>query len=100
MNMRAPTISRTPSVLGDFSRGRIALRGVNYALRVENGSYYVADKPVRYTLGSRRIQHYLTTLADGRTVVLAPGWDVLRKKWFHKMEIVDPEESGGSATQI
>jgi tetratricopeptide (TPR) repeat protein len=97
------------SVLGDFSRGRISLRNATYRLRAKDGSYYITESSlaakereyrVQYTLGSRRIQHYLTTLEDGRIIVLPPSWDVLRKQWFHNMDIVDPEENGGSKVQV
>src|SRR5580692_11691634 len=46
---------------------------------------------VDYTLGSRRMQHYLTTLPDGKIVVLPPTWDVQRKQWFHNLDIADPD---------
>jgi predicted CXXCH cytochrome family protein len=91
------------TVIGDFAAGNVELRGRRYGLRVQNGRFVVReslitgrehDRTVQYTLGSRRIQHYLTTLEDGRIVVLPPTWDVRRKQWFHNMEIVDPEESG------
>jgi predicted CXXCH cytochrome family protein len=91
------------SVRGDFARGSVDLRGQRYGLRVDGGRFVIReslitgrerDRAVQYTLGSRRIQHYLTTLEDGRIVVLPPTWDVKRQQWFHNMEIVDPEESG------
>jgi predicted CXXCH cytochrome family protein len=97
------------SVKGDFSRGQIKLRGDNYTLRVRGGVYYIIEsyltgKPVErrvdYTLGSRRIQHYLTTTSDGRIVVLPPSWDVLRKQWFHNFDIGDPDESGEVEAQV
>ena len=75
------------SVKGDFTRARLQLRGAPYALRERDGVYYITEstltgKPqehrVDYTLGNRRIQHYLTTLSTGRVIVLAPscepGW--------------------------
>ena len=91
------------TVLGDFTAGNVELRGRRYGLRSKDGRIVVreslitgreADRAVQFTLGSRRIQHYLTTLEDGRIVVLPPTWDVRRKQWFHNMEIVDPEEAG------
>jgi predicted CXXCH cytochrome family protein len=97
------------SVEGDFSRSHVKLRGEDYILRVRGGSYYITEsyltgKPVEhrvdYTLGSRRIQHYLTTLPDGRIVVLPPSWDVLRKQWFHNFDIGDPDESGEVEVQL
>lgn len=97
------------TVKGDFSRGQIKLRGDNYTLRARAGVYYITEsyltgKPVErridYTLGSRRIQHYLTTTTDGRIVVLPPSWDVLRRQWFHNFDIGDPDESGEVEAQV
>ena len=99
----------TASVQGDFSRGVVQLRGQPYTLRQRNGAFYITEsyltgKPrehrVEYTLGNRRIQLYLTTLADGRVIVLPPSWDILRKQWFHDLDIDDPEEEPGVQTQI
>src|SRR5690242_17086484 len=73
------------SVKGDFSRGRIQLRGSPYVVRERDGMYYVTEsyltgKPqehrVDFTLGNRRIQHYLTRLPSGRIIVLQPSWDI------------------------
>jgi hypothetical protein len=89
-------------IKGDFSRGQVELRGSTYGLRERNGDYYITESyltgqpqehRVDYTLGNRRIQHYLTTLPDGRIVVLPPTWDVQRKQWFHNMDIADPDET-------
>ncbi len=33
-------------------------------------------------------------------MVLPPSWDVLRKEWFHNMEIVGPEPASGFAVQV
>src|SRR6185436_3488421 len=73
------------AIKGDFSRGAITLRGSRYGLRARDGQFFITESDltgkeqehrVEYTLGSRRIQHYLTTIAQGRIVVLAPSWDV------------------------
>jgi predicted CXXCH cytochrome family protein len=96
-------------VVGDFARGQVTLRGSVYRFRVQAGAYYITEsyltgKPqehrIQYTLGNRRIQHYLSTLPDGRIVVLPPTWDVLRKNWFHNLDIDDPEEAPGVQVQI
>ena len=99
----------TPTtVKGDFSRSGATLQGRRYGFRVENGQYFVTEseltgKPqehrVEYTLGSRRIQHYLTTLDKGRMVVLAPSWDVQRQQWFHNVEIIRPDEDDRQVVQ-
>jgi predicted CXXCH cytochrome family protein len=97
------------SVKGDFSQGAVTLRGKRYVLRADAGAYAIVEsyltgrereRRVDYTLGSRRIQHYLTTLEDGRIVVLPPTWDVTRREWFHNMDIVDPEESDATRVQV
>jgi predicted CXXCH cytochrome family protein len=97
------------SVRGDFTADKITLRGQTYRLSIRNGAWYITEpyltgKPVEhridYTLGNRRIQHYLTTLPDGRILVLPPSWDILRKQWFHNFDIGDPDESGEVEVQL
>jgi predicted CXXCH cytochrome family protein len=97
------------SVRGDFSIAQVKLRGANYGLRRRDRAFYVTEsyltgKPqehrVDYTLGNRRIQHYLTTLADGRVIVLPPSWDVQRKQWFHNLDIADPDETEDVLVQV
>jgi tetratricopeptide (TPR) repeat protein len=97
------------SVQGDFKRAQVKLRGENYGLREHDGAYYITEsyltgKPqehrVEYTLGNRRIQHYLTTLGDGKVIVLPPSWDITRKGWFHNLDIADPDEVEGVQVQV
>jgi len=89
------------AVEGDFSKTAITLKGHRYGLRVTNGEYFISESEltgreqehrVDYTLGSRRIQHYLTTIDRGQIVVLAPTWDVQRGEWFHNTDIIRPDE--------
>jgi predicted CXXCH cytochrome family protein len=96
-------------VKGDFARGRVVLRGKAFLLQERNGGYYITEsyltgKPrvhrVDYTLGNRRIQHYLSTLPDGRVIVLPPSWDIRRKQWLHNLDIDDPEEVPGVQFQL
>lgn len=91
------------AVQGDFSRRQVTLHGETYLLRERNGQFFITEsfltgRPqehhVDYTLGNRRIQHYLTTLASGRIIVLPPSWDILRQGWFHSSDIDDPDEVG------
>ncbi len=97
------------SVQGDFKLARVKLRGQNYGLRSTAGAFFITEsyltgKPqehrVDYTLGNRRIQHYLTTLADGKVIVLPPSWDIQRKGWFHNLDIADPDEVEGVEVQV
>jgi hypothetical protein len=101
----------TPQAIrGDFSStSEVVLRGSNYGLRERSGVYYVTESyltgqpqehRVDFTLGNRRIQHYLTTLPNGRIVVLPPTWDMQRKQWFHNMDIADPDETEDVQVQI
>jgi tetratricopeptide (TPR) repeat protein len=97
------------SVQGDFTRGEIQLHGASYRLRQRDGIFYITESVltgapqehrVDYTLGNRRIQHYLTTLSSGRIIVLAPSWDIQRKQWFHNTDIADPDETDETLIQI
>jgi predicted CXXCH cytochrome family protein len=96
------------AVEGDFAQGKLVLGGSTYLLRQSNGSYSVTESDitgkewehrVEYTLGGRRIQHYLTTLPDGRIVLLPPTWDVIRKKWIYDLDSRNPEEAPGDPFQ-
>jgi hypothetical protein len=88
------------SVVGDFSKGSVTLHGTRFPLRAAGGDYFITsdltgkarEYRVEYTLGSRRIQHYLATIDKGMIVVLQPTWDVQRREWLHNMDIVRPDE--------
>jgi len=97
------------AVRGDFTRGAIELRKQAFAVRQRGGEYFITESyltgntvehHVDYTLGNRRIQHYLTKLPSGRIVVLPPTWDVLRKQWFHAFDIDDPDETSDVMVQV
>ena len=51
---------------------------------VENGR----ENRIDYTLGNRRMQHYLTTMPNGEIHVMHTTWDVKRQQWFDSKEIV------------
>jgi predicted CXXCH cytochrome family protein len=96
------------TVKADFVKGGITLNGSPYRLRVANGAYFITESyltgkerehRVEYTLGSRRIQHYLTTIENGWIIVLPPSWDVQRQEWFDNMEIVRPDENDQKLVQ-
>ena len=68
------------AVRGDFSVERLTLRGEDYRVRRVGSQYFITESfftgeptehRVDYTLGNRRIQHYLATLEDGRVIVPA-----------------------------
>jgi hypothetical protein len=59
----------------------------------KDGRFYIMDEygkehVVDYTLGNRRLQHYLSPEPNGEIRVLTSVWDVRRKEWFHSSEIV------------
>jgi len=92
------------NVKGDFSLDQLTIAGATYLLQHRNGKYYItewsiAGKPsehrMDYTLGSHRVQHYLTTLPDGRIVVLPATWDMVDRKWVDVADIGNPEEALG-----
>jgi hypothetical protein len=100
--------AKPASVIPPF-RGALTLRGQEYRLLEEGETYFIIESylqrnPVRrrvdYTLGSRRVQHYLSRLDDGRIVVLPPSYDVEKKEWFHNLDIVDLEESDAVKVQV
>jgi predicted CXXCH cytochrome family protein len=96
------------SVIADFSKESVTLKGQRYRLRMANGEYFISESyltgkeqehRVEFTLGSRRIQHYLTTIEHGAMIVLPPSWDVQRREWFDNMEIVRPDENDQKPVQ-
>jgi len=102
-----PATERT--VEGDFALGKVVLRGSTYLLRRSNGNYFITESalsgkawehPVEYTLGNRRIQHYLTTLPDGRIVLIPATWDKIRKMWLPDLDLGNPEEDPGVQVQV
>lgn len=96
------------SIIPPFDRS-VTLHGKDYRLERDGDAYYVLEsylqatptrRRVDYTLGSRRVQHYLSRLDDGRIVVLPPSYDVLKKEWFHNLDIVDLEEADAVKVQV
>jgi predicted CXXCH cytochrome family protein len=102
-----PATERT--VEGNFALGKVVLRGSTFLLQHHDGNYFITESILRgqawehrveYTLGNRRFQHYLTTLPDGRIVLIAATWDNSRKKWVHDIDIDNPEEDPGAQVQV
>ena len=97
------------TVLAPFSGTAVQLRGTGFTMN-RDGERYSIRGPfptpkeeahrVDFTLGSRRVQHYLTRLADGRIVVLPPTWDVEKGEWFHNLDIVNPDDAALNPVQV
>ncbi len=86
------------SVLGDFTANNsLEHDGWRFRMLREGDSYVIHEwepdgkktvYPITYTLGSKRIQHYLSLRPDGRIRVTFPTWDVLQGEWFHSSKII------------
>ena len=92
------------SVEGNFAQAKVVLHGSTYLLRESGGNYFITESDlsgkswehrIEYTLGVRRVQHYLTTLPDGRIVLIPAAWDNIAKKWIHDVDAGNPEEASG-----
>src|SRR5262245_41844036 len=64
------TVVSKPSLAGGPATSKMWRDGVLYI--TENG----VDNRIDYTLGNRRMQHYLTTRPNGEIHVLHTTWDV------------------------
>jgi predicted CXXCH cytochrome family protein len=73
---------------GGPSTSKMWRDGVLYI--TENG----VENKIDYTLGNRRIQHYLTTRPNGEIHVLHTSWDVKRHEWFDSKDIVQSAPTG------
>jgi predicted CXXCH cytochrome family protein len=91
------------SVEGSLAAGKVVLRGSTFVWQHREGHYYLiesylAGKPwehqVDYTLGGRRIQQYLSTMRDGRILLLPITWDNIQRKWLHNLDVKNPESAG------
>ena len=78
-------------------------------MTMKDGGYWIdeTDKEgnrtaykVDYTLGSKRTQHYLSVLEDGRMRVVFPTWDVAKQRWFHSSEIIPTGHHAETTIQI
>jgi len=99
----------TASVEGDFSQSKVNLHGSTFVLQNRAGKYYVTEPDltgnpsphaIDYTLGRKRIQHYLTTQPDGRIIIVPTTWDNVGKKWVHAGDVQNPEEDTSGQIQI
>lgn len=83
--------------LGNFDNQTLEHMGWRFTMFKKNRDYFIREVPpndsetlykVDYTLGSKRIQHYLSTRSDGSIRVTFPTWDVATGQWIHGSEIV------------
>ncbi len=84
-------------VKGPFVGGYLDYRERRYRFERDGNRFFMVEEQrglpsfrheVIYTLGNRRIQHYLTKQPNGALVLLPPTWDEMRQKWFPIDEVV------------
>ena len=98
------------TILGDFTRdARFSAHGRSYEFGTKNGKPFVTVRAgdraaqtyaVDYTLGSKRFQGYLSTLADGRMYVLPVFWHVERRRWLDWQETTPIPDGAHDLKQI
>ena len=85
------------TVVGNFNNQTLDYENWHFFMYRQDDGYYIRQTSpngketlykVTYTLGSKRIQHYLCKLPDGRIRVSYPTWDVAVGKWIHEAEII------------
>ena len=85
------------TVVGNFNNQSMDYENWHFFMYRENNEFFIRETSpsgkltlykVTYTLGSKRIQHYLCKLPDGRIRVAYPTWDVAVGKWIHEAEII------------
>lgn len=97
-------------VRASFTRGEsLAYRGRVFTFERQGAQYFIIENraslpavrhAIDYTLGNRRIQHFMTRQQDGSLVLLPPSWDVLRGEWFPQEDIVPTGDSGVEPVQV
>ncbi len=87
-------------VLGDFDNAHLEHYGVTSTMYRRGDEFFVktdgpdgklAEFRVKYVIGVRPLQQYLTELDRGRVQVLPVSWDTQGKRWF----FVSPDEPFG-----
>ena len=85
------------TVLADFNDRYFSHERWNFRMYHENGGFFVREESpsgnltlyrIDYTLGSKRIQHYISSRPDGSLRIVFPTWDVLAQKWIHSSDII------------
>jgi predicted CXXCH cytochrome family protein len=85
------------TVLADFGDQSLMHEHWNFRMSREKDDFYVYEESpagnktlykISHTLGSKRIQHYISLRPDGSMRILFPTWDVLSRKWIHSSDII------------
>jgi len=84
-------------IVGDFNDRTLEYMEWRFRMYTRDGVHYIQELApsgeesvyrVDYTLGSKRIQHYLSVRPDKSIRVTYPTWDIQLNKWIHGSEIV------------
>jgi predicted CXXCH cytochrome family protein len=97
------------SVVGDFTRDNVLRwKGYTYRMFVKDGRYFMTVEPPRgdsttypidFVLGSRRIQGYMSKLADGRLYLLPAYYHIVTRSWFDSSLITPHTKDGVGVKQ-
>ena len=80
------------TVSGNFSDQKLTHFGVTSRMYINQGNYYIETDDsdgilrafeIKYVLGRRPIQQYLTMFSNGKIQCLPIAWNVREQKWFH-----------------
>lgn len=99
------TMTQAPSetaVLGNFNNDSLNYKGVTSRFTTENGRFFIETQAtsdniqqyeVAFTVGSRRIQQYVTEV-NGRHLRLPVAWNIEDKRWIHlNGGFLDPDDT-------
>ncbi len=108
IRMTQPVAQAT--ILGDFRDGtRFSDHGRSYEVGRANGKPFIrvtaGTRPpetfvVEYTLGFKRYQGYIATLADGRMYVLPAFWHVQTRRWLDWQDLAPVPDGAHDLRQI
>lgn len=92
------------SVIGDFTTDNVLRwKGYTYRMFIRHGEYSMTVQPpsgaattypIDFTVGSRRVQGYMSRLADGRLYLLPAYWLVATESWFDS-SLITPHTGEG-----
>lgn len=97
------------SIVGDFTRDNVLTwKGFTYRMFVKDAKYFMRVEPasgaattyaIDFVLGSRRIQGYMSKLADGRLYLLPAYFHMTTRTWFDSSLITPHTPEGVGVKQ-
>ncbi len=102
-------IPKAETVVGDFTdENLLHWKGYTYKMFMKDDKFFMTVRPPRgegttypidYTVGSRRIQGYMSALPDGRLYLLPAYWHMPTRTWFDSSRITPHTEEGVGVKQ-